>query len=212
MTKKYKAVLFDLDGTLVKTRAEYRYDVIGRVLNELGVKYSNQQIDDFWFRSHRDNFVQSWVGENNAEKFWHLFRSYDQVDLRKDYAEAYNDIEFLKEVRKKKLKIGVITGAPQHIAKYEIGLIGCKPNFYISANSDYGIKPKPHPQGLNMALKSLGLKPSEVIFVGNGEEDVLASKAAKIYSVIIDRGENIVEESPSLRITSLYELRNLLGF
>jgi FMN phosphatase YigB (HAD superfamily) len=63
-----------------------------------------------------------------------------------------------------------------------------------------------------MALKSLGLKPSEVIFVGNGEEDVLASKAAKIYSVIIDRGENIVEESPSLRITSLYELRNLLGF
>jgi HAD superfamily hydrolase (TIGR01509 family) len=43
--------------------------------------------------------------------------------------------------------------------------------------------PKPHPAGIFLALDRLGIKPESAIMVGDSPDDILAAKAANVYSI-----------------------------
>jgi len=210
---KYKAVIFDLDGTLVHTTPEYRYKVVPQTLTEFGVIASKENIDKFWFgHPDREIVIRDHFGVA-PELFWKEFRKNDDINLRIKESRTYPDIDFLAELKEKGYKLGIVTGAPEHIAYPEIKLIG-EDNFdsIILAHEFKGIRSKPDPQGLFECLKILKLRPEEVIFVGNGDEDILAAKNAGIFDVLLLRGEHdFIKQAPSVFINSLYELRKILA-
>jgi HAD superfamily hydrolase (TIGR01509 family) len=43
--------------------------------------------------------------------------------------------------------------------------------------------PKPHPAGIFIALDRLGIEPESAIMVGDSPDDILAAKAANVYSI-----------------------------
>jgi phosphoglycolate phosphatase-like HAD superfamily hydrolase len=107
----------------------------------------------------------------------------------------------------------VVTGAPLHIAEMEIDIVG-KQNFGVGvvANFMNNIKPKPHPHGIEECMSLLGVEKGETLFIGNGEEDVLAAKAAGVKDIIVDRKEHeLIETEPSHVIQNLTELKNLIN-
>jgi phosphoglycolate phosphatase-like HAD superfamily hydrolase len=133
--------------------------------------------------------------------------------LRRQFTRLYDDVGVIRELRQNGYKTGIVTGAPMHIASLEIGMLGEKDfDGVIIAHTSNGIKPKPHPHGLESCLALLGVDRSEAIYVGNADEDVATAKNAQVYDVLLVRGEHEFPDSkPSLRIHSLYELRQLLG-
>ncbi len=79
-------------------------------------------------------------------------------------------------------------------------------------SGDINLK-KPHPEIFNMALRYLGVKPAEAVFVGDTlEPDVAGSRNAGMNSVHIKRrmitNPNI---KPHLLITELKQLMPALG-
>jgi HAD superfamily hydrolase (TIGR01549 family) len=208
---KYEAVIFDLDGTLVHTMPEYRYKIVGQTLKDLGTTSSNHIIDRFWFEARRNDIIKNHFGLE-PELFWKTYSPYDTEELRKQFTKLYDDIDFIKELRKNGYKLGIVTGAPNHIASLEIGMLKEDFDSVIIAKTVNGIKPKPHPPGLESCLNLLGVDKSKAIYVGNADEDVTAAKNAKVFDVLLIRGEHEFPGiKPSLRIHSLYELRKLLG-
>lgn len=209
---RYKAVIFDLDGTLVHTAPEFRYKLIGQVLKDLKVTCSNNYfIDRFWFEARRDEIIKKCFGLE-PEKFWKIYKEYDTIELRKQFTKLYDDVDFLQELRQNNYKIGIVTGAPSHIIDLEINMLG-KENFdaIVRAQISNGIKPKPDPHGIEECLNLLKVKKNEAIFVGNSDEDILAAKNAQIFDVLLDRKEHEFPDiDPSFTIYSLYELRQLL--
>lgn len=209
----YRAVLFDLDGTLVHTLPEYRYSVVPKTLSEFRVVATNNDIDRFWFGNlDRDVVIRESFGIEPS-LFWKAFRKHDYPKLRQEKSKAYPDTDIIKELRQNGYKIGIVTGAPAHIAFPEIELLG-EENFdgIILAHTENGIRPKPHPEGLEACLKLLGVRNNESIYVGNGDEDIESSKAAGILDVLVFRREhNFFKLTLSFRINSLYELRGILG-
>lgn len=208
----YKAILFDLDGTLVHTMPEYRYKVVGKTLEDLGTKSTNNYIDRFWFEARRNDVIKEHF---NVEPkiFWNAYNENDTTELRKGFTELYDDVGFVDEVNQKGYKTGIVTGAPLNIASLEIDMIGQeKFGAIVVANSFNGFKPKPHPHGLEECLDILEVKPNEAMYIGNADEDVIAAKNANIYDVFINRGEHEFPHiKPSLTINSLYELRKLIN-
>ena len=82
----------------------------------------------------------------------------------------------------------------------------------VIAQISNGIQPKPHPHGLESCLELLRVDKSKAVYVGNADEDVATAKNAQVYDVLLVRGEHdFPDVNPSLRIHSLYELRQLLG-
>jgi len=208
----YKAVVFDLDGTLVHTTPEYRYLIVGQTLKDLGAISSNHHIDRFWFEARRDEIIIKDF-KLEPELFWQTFRKNDAPELRKQFTKPYNDIDFLDELRQKDYKTGIVTGAPINIASLEIEMLD-KNNFdaIIIAHTSNGFKPKPHKHGLEECLNLLKINKDEAIYVGNSNEDVETARNAQVFDVFLERGEyKFLDINPSLRIYSLYDLRQLLG-
>ncbi|MEK6945560.1 MAG: HAD family hydrolase [Nanoarchaeota archaeon] len=209
---KYKAAIFDLDGTLIHSEPEFRYTVVGKILDDLGVKYSKEDIDRFWFETNRDEIVTKDFGLT-IDAFWGPFKKYDTVELRRKFAKTYDDVGFIGDLQRAGCKTGIVTGAPLHIAEMEIGMIG-EENFdaIVVAHRMNGFTPKPHPQGLEECLSLLGVNKNEAVYVGNGDEDIQTARNAGVFDILIDRGEYTFHNTkPSLTISSLYELKEFLG-
>ncbi|PIU75698.1 hypothetical protein COS75_03025 [Candidatus Pacearchaeota archaeon CG06_land_8_20_14_3_00_35_12] len=207
----YSAVIFDIDGTLVHTMPEYRYELIGKSLKELGAKFSEKAADRFWFEGDRDAIIRECF---NLEPkiFWPVFVKNDFPEMRKKSSRAYDDIDIVKELRQKVCKTGIVTGAPPHVVKMNLDLIG-EENYdaIVIANYITKIKTKPHPQGLEECLNLLNVDKSEAIYVGNGDEDIMTAKNAEVDSVLLIRGEHDVpNQIPFYTIYSLHDLRKLV--
>lgn len=213
---KYKAVIFDLDGTLIHTAPEYRYRIISETLNELGVfSFSLKCIDKVWFETERDEIIIKHF-KLDPEIFWKNYTRHENAELRKQFIKAYEDIGFLVQARNAGYKTGIVTGSAKHIADLEVEMLG-KENFdsVVIARYDTGIRSKPHPHGLEVCLKYLDVKKEDVLYVGNAEEDILAAKNAGILDIFIKRNEHEFDLraiNPSIIINSLYELKSLLKF
>ncbi len=203
--------MFDLDGTLVHTTPDYRYKIVKHVLNDFNIQVHNRLIDRFWFESRREEIIREHF-KLEPDIFWQSFRKYRDMDFRKQCISAYNDVDFVLELKGKGFKTGIVTGAPPDVADMEIDLIGRQNFNAIVLQSLHNGKPKPHPSGIEECLAALSLTNKEAIFVGNSDEDILAAQNAKVMGVMIDRKEHeFPHVEPSLTIESLYELRQILG-
>jgi phosphoglycolate phosphatase len=208
----YNTYVFDLDGTLVRTKKEYRYVTVGNTLKELGKEPVIESIDKFWFGSNRDEIIRKDF-KLDAELFWNTFYTYDTLEQRKPYLEVYNDVGIINELRQRGYRIGLVTGAPKEMAMMEIGLLGDE--FFgskVIANPRNGIKSKPDPEGLEICLRELGSSKNETVYIGNAMEDVETARNAEVRDILINRGEHDISQiKASLTIHSLYELRGFLN-
>jgi len=209
---KFKAVIFDLDGTLVCTLPEYRYRIVGKTLADLGATATPHDIDRFWFESRRNELIRTLFGVDPGA-FWNIFRMYDAPELRKQFTRPYDDVSFLPELRRHGCKTGIVTGSPVSIASLEIEMLG-KDLFdaIVIAQASNGIQPKPHPHGLEECLNLLAVEHDRALYIGNADEDILTARNAHVFDVFLARGEHeFPDVTPSLRIRSLFELRDILG-
>ena len=65
----------------------------------------------------------------------------------------------------------------------ELRRLGIEGLFGAVVGSDDVAKPKPHPEGLHLALERLGARPDETLMVGDSAADVQAGLAAGCWSV-----------------------------
>jgi len=204
-----KAIIFDLDGTLVSVNAEYRHKIIGKSLQELGKIVSKEQMDMFWFMHNRNEVIRTW--DVKPQDFWLHFRKFDSLDHRRATSFAYDDVSCLPKLKKKGVKLALLTGSPSHIM--EMSLEFLDRNWFdvvVSAHEFNGINVKPHPEGAYECLKKLGISAEDAIYVGNADEDILTAQNAGIYSVLIDRKEHKNALKADMRIESLYELEKMI--
>jgi phosphoglycolate phosphatase-like HAD superfamily hydrolase len=205
---KFEAYIFDLDATLIYTAPEHRRILVKEmVLGRMGKTCSDEDVGKFWFEMDRDRIIKE-IFRVDPELFWTIYKEHDSVDLRKKYTKTYSDVKVLDILKKGGSKIGIFTQAPKHIADFEVSLLGDQYlDVVVSARESSGIRPKPHPHGLEECMRILGVDSDITCCVGNGREDILSAKAASVFDILIDRGEYKFQDVfPSLTIKSLYEL------
>lgn len=211
-----KAVSFDIDGTLVYQRREYIYSVIRKTLLELGVPYDEEFALEFWYGGDRDGIIQRRLGVDCAD-FWRVFRKHDNAEERVKNTEVYEDVTVLRSLRAMGMKIGLVTGSIPEIANAEISKIlekvgDIKFDSIVTNDPASEIRPKPFPDGLLKSLRELNVKSDELIYVGNGLEDVEAAVQAGVRPIIILRDENPQMDfgKDTKVICSLYDLERIV--
>lgn len=179
--RKVKAVLFDLDGTLLDTVND-----IGTCVNETMCRYG------FPARDLKD--YPALVGHGARELIRiSLPEGLDEETIEKvfkDYVLHYRDNcdrfvqyypgvrEFLSFLTEKGYKIGVITNKSQPTAEKIVGKYLADYDFAIMWGNNYVRPLKPSLESAQLACETLGLKPEEIMFVGDGDTDMeFGSKA-----------------------------------
>jgi phosphoglycolate phosphatase-like HAD superfamily hydrolase len=192
-----KALISDLDGTLVRHKPEYIKSTVENTLSELGLPYDKKFLEyfapKFWYGSDRNKIIEEEL-RTERMKFWNVFWKHDNAKERAKHTEVYDDVSALIDLRRKGFKLGIVTGALTEVANAEISKIKLKFNDF---GFDSIVSNNPH---------------DEAVYVGDLPEDVDAAIRAQVKPVVILREpiRSVNYDSSVKVISSLYEIESVI--
>lgn len=194
--KKYKAVIFDLDGTLLDTLEDLK-DSVNYALGNAGMPLrSLEEVRTFVGNGVR-RLMELAVpfGEENPE-FAKVFE-----EFKKHYALHCNDktapyphiMELLSELKARGYQMAVVSnkfyGAVQELRKlYFEGYIE------TAIGEKEGIRRKPAKDTVVAALRELGIDKEDAVYVGDSEVDIATAENAGMDCIVVAWGFRTREE------------------
>ncbi len=187
-----KAVLFDLDGTLVDAD-EAICSVVAEVIEGMtGRKVPCSEIERHLGKPIWD-FFKALSPEIDSMEASDVYRErYDQV-AEKMTEKLPHACELLEELKAAGLKIGVVSQRPAHLIRDVLRYMGMDEFVDVVASGEE-TEPKPSPLSVLAALKAMGVNPEEAVFVGDATFDMEAAKAAGMKTVGVLTGVASREE------------------
>jgi len=182
-----KAVIFDLDGTLLDT-----IDDITNSMNEalLSNKLLTFTVEDYKIFVGRgvDHLVHEVINAQNADEklFEEIKRSYltnylmKQNDETKPYSGILTLLDSLKEM---KIKVCVLSNKPDIDTQLVIKYYFNDYPFFIVMGKRSGFEIKPNPASVNEIIFLLQVSKSEVLYVGDTSTDMETAVNASLTPV-----------------------------
>ena len=213
-----KAVIFDLDGTLLNSLG----DLTGAV---------NHALTCHGFPTHTEAQVRTYVGDGVKQL---IARSCPagtdaatQEAVLADYLPYYaahnmdktapypGVVEVIRTLRETGYVVGVVSNKHAHgvqmlTAHYFADML----DVVVGADSSRPLKPAP--DGLLYALEQLGVTPENAWYVGDSVQDVQTAHAAGVKSVAVTWGfqdaERLIAENPTALAYEAEEVANAVQF
>jgi HAD superfamily hydrolase (TIGR01549 family) len=208
-----RAVLFDLDGTLVHTRIDFP-GMKRRILEEV----ARVGLDPERYRTLDILAIVSAVSELLPDPSDFQRRTEDalisiELDACDDAEEAEGAADTLRWLLDCGVRVGIVTrNSPQAVARVLESFH--LPHEVLLTRADTP-RVKPDPVHLELALFQLGVDPAHSVMVGDHLMDILGGKAAGTRTVGIltpDRPPGFFQEAaPDLVIHALPELRTWIS-
>src|SRR3989338_2851095 len=103
-----KAVLFDLDGTLVHTKLAGVFAIVRTILHKLNCPdVSDEVIKKLWFGPYRSATIQNEM-HADPKQFWEIYDVVHTAALTKENAVLYDDSDIIKQLRSRGLKLAIV--------------------------------------------------------------------------------------------------------
>ena len=200
--KKYKAIIYDIDGTLLDTLKMNMYPLMKIIKEETGEDWTFEQV--LKFAAYPGMKVMEELGVKDQEKTYARWVQY--VNDYEDGATLFEGFEeVLETFKNKKIKQAIVSSKLRE--QYEIDIVSKGIDQYMEAVilQDDTTFHKPHPEPLLKCIEKLNLKPEEVIYIGDAHSDYEASKNAHIdFGLFIhDYDRNLYEGIPLKSTNSL---------
>lgn len=211
--KKYRYLLFDLDGTLADTDP-----MIAATMNELYDKYRDGKrtpIEEIYY------FSGPPISETLKKEFPdgdqdELYKAFHNISYKYYQTHIFlypNEKEVLKYLKSKGYKLAIITNKKHSLSEYALDILGIREYFDLIIACDDVKEHKPHPEGVYKALKALkcaNLK--EALYIGDNRSDYLTAYNAKMDCVLVKWGPRKIDKTikPTRFITSYLDLKEWL--
>lgn len=185
-----KAVIFDLDGTLLNTLDGLK-DSTNFALRQFG--YEEKSIEQI--RSYVGNGVEKLimralpqgVNKPDFENCLETFKLDYSKNMYKKTVPYAGIIEMLKVLKAKNIKTGVVSNkfdaAVKELCKKYFGEL-----IDIAEGEGPQTRPKPCPDGVLKVMKCLDVKNNEVLYVGDSDVDVCTANNANIECIGVTWG------------------------
>jgi 2-phosphoglycolate phosphatase len=190
MNPHIKAVLFDLDGTLLDTAVDMM-----EALNRLRAEESREPLSYEAVRcqvSHgghalvRLGFGELPAAEHEAMRM-RLLNIY-RKQLAKHTQLFEGGGEMLTELERRGLHWGIVTNKPGWLTDPLLAAVKLDKRARAVVSGDTLPERKPHPMPLLHAAKTLGVDPAHCVYVGDAERDMQAARAAGMFGLVAGFG------------------------
>jgi pyrophosphatase PpaX len=210
---RFPVVLFDLDGTVIDSRAIILASMRHAAKEVLGLDVPDEQL-------------MAGVGGPGLEAQMHAL-SPDRVDELVTVYRAHNEPlhdelvccagmdRVLVQLKEEGRRLGIVTAKRRQTVELAFARIPIEHLFETVVGGDETKNHKPDPEPLLLALERLGAAPEDAVYVGDAPFDIQAAKAAGLYSVGVTWGgiharELLEAQSPDALIDTPEELLGVL--
>ena len=187
-----KAVLFDLDGTLIDTAADFirilqdmcrekgcpvvDADLIRTQVSEgaramVKLVYPELDVDDPIFLAHRQDFLDRYGADIAVDT--DLFTGMQAL---------------LAELEQHQIPWGIVTNKPRRLSESLLAELNLSDRCAVLVCPEDVSKTKPDPEPMYLAAKQLNLEARDIIYVGDHPRDIDAGRNADMYTILAAYG------------------------
>jgi len=186
-----RAVLFDLDGTLVDSAPD-----LGHAADLMRQRRGLPPLDEEYYRPRASSGARGMI-----EAAFGVTPDHPEFEpLRREYLDTYGQVmlrctrpfdgvpQLLEGLRRAGLPWGIVTNK---VERFALPLTAALPDLAEAAvviGGDSTPHAKPHPAPLLEAAQRLGLTPQACVYVGDDERDIVAGRAAGMPTVAVRYG------------------------
>ena len=210
---KYKAILFDLDGTLCDTD-----EMVVQSFFELYKTYKPTKVrtrEELYYFSGPP-IKDTLKNEFPDYPFDEMYSAFQRVSraLYLPYVKEYKDeIEILTKLKQAGYLLGVVTNKGAPLTKYSLEICHIENMFDVVISADDVASPKPQPLGIFKAMEKLGIiNKKDVLYVGDNDIDYVTAKNAGLDSMLVTWGPRIIKciKDAKYAVKSYNELGEIL--
>jgi HAD superfamily hydrolase (TIGR01662 family) len=199
-------LLFDWDGTLVDS-AQLGLTAYEKSFAELGIPFDHE--------TYRAVYSPNWLSVyeglglpkeqwQRADELWTKHYGEQSVELIKGAGET------VTELRQKRYRLGVVSSGNDCRVNREIKELGLAGFFEVVICHEQIRNRKPHPEGLEIAMRLMNCSQEESCYIGDTPEDIEMGKRAGLLTVGVRSAYptnwKLESSSPDIYIQSLTEL------
>ena len=216
---KYKAVIFDLDGTLVNSIKDIA-DAMNIVLKKRNYpSYNYETYKTFVGSGVRSLVVSALPGANPKNEeveacLKDMMQVYSEVCTVK--TKPYEGIlELLEKLNAKNIKVSVLSNKEDTLTKKIAAFL--LPEFLSPVlGLKVEVDKKPNPKVALEVCEEIGVKPEETIFIGDTDVDILVAKNANMLPVGVSWGfrdkESLVNAGAAQVLQHPLDLMKIIDF
>lgn len=201
MMLDFKALLFDLDGTLLDTAPDFI-----SALNRLLADQHREPLPSHQIRSAVTNgsvgIIQTAFNlgpqDSQFEALRQQFLDYYLANIA-DQTALFDGMEaLLTGCTQRGIPWGIVTNKPWKYTQALLDQLNLAEKSATTICPDHVARPKPDPQALLLACSELKINPAECVYVGDHRRDIEAGRSAGMITVAaewgyIEEAENILD-------------------
>ena len=186
--KLKRLFIYDLDGTLIDTRRD-----IADAANHVRVSQGMTRLEDekIWKFVGKGLFhlVQQCLQTNDSEvirtaaKIYRKFYAEHMLDKSELYPGVRKFLELFRGRRQ-----AVITNKPNPFTETLLKELAVDRYFFRVIAGDSEFAHKPAPESTRALMKQAGVRPSEVLWVGDSAVDIETARAAGVEIAVLSQG------------------------
>ena len=198
MKGKIKAILFDLDGTIIDTAPEM-----------VQILYEMLKLYKYPLPSYK--LARSYVSKGSFKLMQLGFPNKSNeclLDLQRQYLELYvsncDDSKFFPNIRellllltKKNIPWGIVTNKPKQTAAPLVKKLNIINKAACIIFGDTLLLRKPNSAQLILASKKMSISPDEIVYIGDALNDIKAGKSAGMHTILA--GYGYIEDDEDLK-------------
>lgn len=187
-----QAVLFDLDGTLIDTAADFiriiqdmcrnegravvDADLIRTQVSEgaramVKLVYPELEVDDPVFLAHRQHFLDLYGADIAVD-----------TDL---FDGMYT---LLEELESHQIPWGIVTNKPRWLSESLLQALNLTARCAVLVCPEDVARTKPDPEPMYLAARQINIVPEQCIYVGDHPRDIDAGRNAQMYTILAAYG------------------------
>lgn len=196
--RKLKALLFDLDGTLINSEIIH-FDCWNEILQEYGIKLTY----DVWLKNYvgiplpakAEKLIENY---NIKTPQVEIIRKKEQITIERLRAKDVDMMPYATEVlnyfSKRKLMLGLVTASSRADVEAIFERNGLDRYFDVIITRSDVKKSKPDPESYNICLNRLGILKEECVVFEDTNNGVRSAKAAGLLCFAIQNNAVIRDE------------------
>ena len=202
-----RAVLFDPDGTILDS-FQAHLAIYRATLARFGIALDARRLR----RYYSPNWNEFYRRVGLAPEHWEAASVEWLREAATHEPQPFPGVAAALQRLSRRFRLGVVTGGSGPRVRADLARGGITGSFEVVVTADDVREPKPAPEGLQLALRTLDVAPHQALYVGDTESDYDFSRAAGVVFVAVASGfSRLGDRARYARLEAVTELPRFLG-
>jgi pyrophosphatase PpaX len=213
MPPAFKAVVFDLDGTLVDSVELITLSFQHAIREVLGREASREEAVQHVGTPLREQMVR--ISPEHADELVAVYREFNHREHDRMLKLYDGILDVLNRLTKAGVSLGLVTSKSRPTTQMAFDLTGIEPYFDATVCCDEAPSNKPSAEPILFCLAGLKAAAKDAAYVGDSPADIQAAHAAEVTAIAVSWGvfdtQALAAEKAERLVHTIPELADVLG-